>query len=78
MTKTFKLSTIDQAVQVGATLSRSWFRGHSRVHNELVPRLFRKEFTGLRPRLEDSMIDAFMRGAPALEEGLPSRDEHVE
>ena len=78
MTRTFKLSTVEQAVKVATTLTENWFRGHSRVHDELTPRVFRKEFRGLREPLERSMMEAFMRGAPALQGSLPGPEDYVE
>jgi hypothetical protein len=78
LTKTYRLTTIRQAVEVATTLSESWFRGHSRVYGKLTPRVFRKEYEVLaRPDVEFSLIEAFKRGAPALTNKIPDREDHV-
>lgn len=82
MTTTFRIETIRHAVDVGTTLSRSWFRGHTRVCNELTPRIFRPPYDndivrGFRGDLEFSIIESFKREAPALASDLPSDDDPV-
>lgn len=80
MTATYKLISIEHAVEVGTTLSRSWFRGHAKLCGELAPRLFRKECLKLQewlPQLELSLIHNFKRGAPALEANLPNQDDRI-
>lgn len=71
MTKTFKLERLEDAVRIATTLTRSWFRGHSRAVGDLVPRLFRPEYrdsvlVAFRPDLELSTIEAFKRHASLL------------
>lgn len=83
MTETYRLGTIQDAIGVGTTLSKSWFRGHSRVIDGLVPRMFRAEFWDeprlvLRPALELEIIETFRRHALLLSrEALPSPDDHL-
>lgn len=78
---TYELHTAEQAVTVGTTLTRSWFRGHASVCGELAPRIFRGEFEdeftrALRPALEMEVIEAFRREAPTkVEAPLPQEDD---
>lgn len=82
MTNTYTLTKINEAVELGTTLSRSWFRGHSRVFGELTPRIFRLQYaneiySAFRPDAEFSIIEAFKRKAPSLATKLPENDDHV-
>lgn len=75
---TYKLSNIDQAIEIATTLSGSWFRGHARVHGELTPGIFRQKYVDLgRDDIERSFIYKFMLGAPALHKDLPIKDDYV-
>ena len=73
---TYKLRSISDAVEIGTTLGRSWFRGHPRIHNNLTPKIFRPEWDDLwmlRGRdVELGIIDDFKRRAPGLMESPPS------
>lgn len=83
MTKTFRLTTLRDALDVATTLTKSWFRGHSRTVGRLVPRLFRPEYrdpliTVFRPDLEMSTIEAFKRHAPILSDlRLPADNDRL-
>lgn len=81
MTKTYKLSTIQQAVEIGTTLSRSWFRGHGKIIGELTPGIFRDNFPPdqlrLRKDIEFELITKFKLNAPSLESNLPDYEDHV-
>jgi len=80
MTSTYKLTTIEQVVEVATTLSGSWFRGHARVYGELTPKIFRKQYEDVRkwrPDIEHSLIEAFKRGAPALQQNIPNQEDHL-
>ncbi|SRR6266568_5589140 len=77
MTETYRLRGISDAVEIGTTLSRSWFRGHPRIHNNLTPKVFRPEWddpwTARGGReVELGIIDDFKRRAPGLMESAPS------
>ena len=81
MKNTYLLKNINDAVLIGTTLSRSWFRGHSKVCNELTPRIFRSEFSIQRSAMEfeRSIIEHFKRESPILYDGeLPGKDDDVE
>lgn len=82
MTNTYKLTKINEAVELGTTLSKSWFRGHSKVFEELTPGIFRPKYSNevygaFRPDVEFSIIEGFKRRAPALASKLPQNDDHV-
>jgi len=80
MTKTYKLTTISHAIDIATSLSRSWFRGHAKICEELTPRVFREEYEyirDLRPDVEFSLIEAFKRGAPALTANTPNQEDHI-
>ncbi len=80
MTKTYKLSTIQHVVEIGTKLSRSWFRGHSKIFGELTPGIFRKGYDSpLRSRrdIEFDLITKFKLNAPSLESNLPDYNDHV-
>lgn len=68
MTVTHTLTTINQAVEIGQALPRSWFRGHSNTYNKLVPSVFRPG-SWLPPTVIDSerrYLAEFKRAAPSL------------
>lgn len=84
--KSRKLETIQQAVDLGTTLSLSWFRGHSKTYNELIPGVFRPKITRLeesplpfvgRQNVEFSIIEEFKRRAPSLQSYLPEHSDHL-
>lgn len=82
MTNTYTLAKIEHAIELGTTLSKSWFRGHSKIYGELTPGIFRKKFEHelykmFRPEAEFSVIEDFKRKAPALRSKLPENEDHV-
>ena len=82
MTNTYTLTQISEVVEIGTSLSQSWFRGHSTVVGELTPGIFRPKYEhemyrALRPDAESSVIESFKRQAPALTSKLPGPDDHV-
>jgi len=82
MTNTYKLTSIEQAVEIGTTLTRSWYRGHSKIYNELTPGIFRPNYeheiySAFRSDAEFSVIEDFKRKAPALVSKLPENDDHI-
>jgi hypothetical protein len=82
-TKTYRLETIHQAVTIGTTLERSWFRGHSREVGTLRPGIFRAVYNnpvvaGFRPDIELETILRFKRDAPAISDQLlPGPADHL-
>ena len=80
MTTTYTLTTIQQAIEVGTTLSRSWFRGHATVCNELTPKVFRDKYAPHRRAVagfELRIIEGFKRSAPALASTVPADDDSI-
>lgn len=83
MTKTFRLTTLKDALDVATTLTKSWFRGHSRAVGVLTPRIFRPEnrdpiLTKFRPALEMATIETFKRHAALLTElRMPPDDDRL-
>ena len=83
MTTTYKLETIEHAIEIGKGLSGSRFRGHSKSCCELTPRIFRKEYEDdllrtFRPKVEFELIEEFKRYAPAFSDKLPDSDNHID
>lgn len=76
MAITYKLDSIGDVVEIATTLSGSWFRGHARVHEELVPKLLREKYVS-HASLELSLIEAFKRVAPALDTNVPKQDDNI-
>jgi len=76
------ISTLKHAVEVGQTLSHSWFRGTSGVHGDLTPKVFRPEFdqTPFKTKLayEFALMEDFKRIAPSLVDQTPAEDEQIE
>lgn len=83
MTKTFRLTTLKDALDVATSLTKSWFRGHSRAVGTLTPRIFRPEnrdpiLTMFRPELEMATIEEFKRHAALLTElRIPAEDDRL-
>lgn len=76
---TYTLDTIEQAVKVGTTLSKSWFRGHSREHGNLIPSVFRPEhyFPSDGHNNEQTYVLEFQRQAPSLVSNVPHIDDQL-
>jgi hypothetical protein len=81
MTKAFRLTTLNDAIDIATTLTKSWFRGHSRAVGDLVPRIFRPENKNpvhlkFRPAFEMDTIELFKRHAALLTElRIPQVDD---
>jgi hypothetical protein len=74
--KDYMLYSIEDAVKLGTTLRKSWFRGNSETINELRPRVFWKnKYEGLDT--EFSYVEEFKRFVPMLAENLPPREDHL-
>jgi hypothetical protein len=76
MVTTYKLDSISDVVEIATTLSGSWFRGHARIHEELIPKLLREKYVS-HSGLELSLIEAFKRVAPALDTNVPNQDDNM-
>jgi hypothetical protein len=79
---TYELTTIVQAVELGTTMRGSWFRGHTRTHNQLTPAVFRPApimSDGTRGYHIDEFraITEFRRLAPTLVHATPPPDAYA-
>lgn len=74
--KTYKLTSINRAIEIGTMLSQSWFRGQPKEYEELAPKIFRRE-RGYKQRFELNIIEAFKREAPALTPRVPNYDDRL-
>lgn len=84
MTKTYYILNIHHLVEVGIKLVDRWFRGHSRVHNELTPGIFRnnEEFLIFPPKdidddIEFLLTEEFRRYAPTATREIPERNDFL-
>jgi FRG domain len=78
MTKTHKLTKIEQAVQIGTSLANSWFRGQPDTYDNLTPGAYRPgKQTWRGPATERTYLTEFKRAAPALESAVPPPDDNV-
>lgn len=82
MTKTYKLTKIEQAIELATKLTKYWFRGHTLDVNELTPRIFRKKydtyFYELGKNVEECFISEFKQKAPVLADNLPDENQNIE
>lgn len=81
MTTTYKIKDFDTIIKIGITFQQNWFRGHSKVFNELTPGIFRQKFklnNILKPNLEQEFAEEFKRKAPSLVSNLPETNNHLE
>ena len=79
----YKLINIANVVKVGTSCTRSFFRGHPKTYNNLIPRIFRsfygsEHYIKLRPDYELSIIEEFKQVAPALYPNIPGKDDYLE
>lgn len=83
MTKTYTIKSFNDIIKVGTTFGKNWFRGHSKVFENLTPGIFRDKYNSpmhemFKPNQEFDLITSFKRYAPAVEANLPGPDEHLE
>lgn len=80
-TPTEKIKSFDELIKIGTTLGKNWFRGHSKIHENLTPRVFRRigyiSELILNPvhEVELKTIENFKRYAPSLNLHLPSQED---
>jgi hypothetical protein len=83
MTTTYKIEKFENLIEIGTTLGKNWYRGHSKAIGELTPGIFREEFTNefylsLNPQPEFRIAEDFKRKAPSIERDLPKFNNHIE
>lgn len=77
------LTTINDAVTLGATMRKYWFRGHATVVGKLTPKVFRPLYSNkirnvFPPPVELNLIEEFRRRAPAVaKRPLPGPKDHL-
>jgi len=82
-TKTYTLKSFEDLIKIGITLGENWFRGHSKVYNNLTPGIFRNEFQNksyraANPKTELRIAENFKRKAPAIASNLPKINNNLE
>lgn len=83
MTATYKIKDFDTIIEIGTTFEQSWFRGHSKIYNELTPGIYRPRYNnrfyeGFRPNVEQEFAEEFKRKAPSIVSNLPDLNNHLE
>ncbi len=84
MTRTYIIQDIHDLINVGIALENRWFRGHSRIYNELTPGVFRndEELLIFPPRDKDDdyefmLMEEFRRYAPTVLRNIPRRNDFL-
>jgi hypothetical protein len=76
------INSFDDIIKIGTTLGKNWYRGHSKIYNNLIPRIFRKrEFVMdflMEKETEQKNIENFKRYAPSLNIKLPPQDDTLQ
>jgi len=77
---TRKITSFDDVIKIGTILGKNWYRGHSKVFNNLTPKIFRRPFSikaliGEAWEVENETIENFKRYAPSLNIKLPGQSE---
>ena len=83
MTVTYEIKDFDTVIKIGTTFQQNWFRGQSKLYNELTPGVFRPMFNGgiydaFRPNLELEFAEEFMRKSPSITSKLPETNNYLE
>jgi hypothetical protein len=69
MEEPFVIKSISNIIDIGKTLSNSWFRGHPERYNNLAPGIFREKYAGqflFKPDFELRIYEEFKRIAPSI------------
>ena len=72
-----ELSSVEQAVRIGADLRQCWFRGHSKIFGELLPAAYREPLWSARDNIEFWAGQRFRLRARAYIREVPRWDDHV-
>lgn len=79
-TTTYRLTTTEQALEIGTKLSQSWFRGHAAIWGELTPKIYRAVYNEIwkkDPLFECRLIQDFIRLAEPMMSDPPSLDQKI-
>lgn len=79
--KTF--NTLEEIISYGLKFKFNWFRGHSRIHNDLTPKIFRQViYSPLHLSSsgdpENQIIEEFKRLTPSLGTAYPNPSDHLQ
>jgi hypothetical protein len=79
---TFQIKDFNSIIKIGTTFGKNWYRGHSRVFNNLTPKVFRPEYQTiidelLRPQFEFETVENFKRYAPSVLGNLPASSDNL-
>lgn len=69
MSEPYTINSIFDIIEIGKTLSFSWFRGQSEIYDTLTPGIFRPKFASqfiFKPQFEFKIYEEFKRVAPSL------------
>lgn len=72
-----ELKSVEQAITIGTDLRHCWFRGHSTVVGELLPKAHRSPFCSARPNIEFWAGQRFRLRASAYTSEVPRWDDHI-
>ena len=76
--RTFRLSSIQQAVELGTSLPYHRFRGHARQYGNLIPKVFREKYrTGIDYLNEPHFASRFQLDAPSVHANCPTNDDDL-
>ena len=81
--KICKITQIKHVIKIGTVLNVSWFRGHPKTYDNLIPRIFRGIYTNesylkYKPYYEIEAIGRFKQVAPSLYSNVPRREDDLE
>lgn len=83
MTKTYYIDKFEQIIEIGTTFGYNWYRGHSKIVNELTPSVFRGKYINdiyqaFNPDVELKLASDFKRKAPSISKSLPKQNNNIE
>lgn len=82
MVITYEIKSFENLIEIGTTLGKNWFRGHSMLYNNLTPGVFRKQYRSemheiFKPTLEFDLVENFKRFAPSLIDKTPDDRDYL-
>lgn len=81
-TTTFQIKDFNTLIKIGTTFGKNWYRGHSKLYNNLNPKVFRTEYQTIiaevfRPQFEFETVENFKRYAPSVLNSLPASNDYL-
>ncbi len=82
MVTTYSIRSFADLIEIGTTMGKNWFRGHSKKYETLTPGLFREDYTydffqATRPQYEIELMVLFKRYSHSLLLDLPDHSDHI-